>query len=91
MDKLQLTLHNPLTEEEWDLITDVDFDNTEEITFHTKHGKEVKFVKQKTGHWIIKKDNEGRTYGECSVCGAVQHAGKINFCYECGSDMRKQL
>lgn len=45
-DKLfTLTLNSPITEEQWDMITDVDLDNTNEITFHTKHGKEVKFIK----------------------------------------------
>lgn len=39
------TLNNPLTEEDWDKITDVDFDYTNAITFHTKHGKEVEFAK----------------------------------------------
>lgn len=45
MDEMTLTLNNPLTEEEWDLILDVDFDKTNSIEFHTKHGKTVKFVK----------------------------------------------
>lgn len=44
-DEFTLTLNSPITEEQWDMITDVDLDNTNEITFHTKHGKEVKFVK----------------------------------------------
>ena len=45
MDELSFTLSSPITEEQWDIISDVDFDNTNEIIFHTKHGKEVKFVK----------------------------------------------
>lgn len=45
MDEMTLTLNSPITEEQWDAITDVDFEHTNEITFHTKHGKEVKFVK----------------------------------------------
>lgn len=44
-DTFEFTLNNPLTEEQWDLITDVDFDRTDRITFHTKHGKEVEFTK----------------------------------------------
>ena len=51
-DQFTLKLHHPFTEEEWDAITDVDFDHTEEIFFHTKHGKEVTFVKQKKGRWV---------------------------------------
>jgi len=44
-DEFTLTLNSPITEEQWDMIEDIDFDYTNEITFHTKHGKEVKFVK----------------------------------------------
>jgi hypothetical protein len=44
-DTFEFTLNNPLTEEQWDMITDVDFDRTDRITFHTKHGKEVEFAK----------------------------------------------
>ena len=45
MDEMTLTLNSPITEEQWNAITDIDFEHTNEITFHTKHGKEVKFVK----------------------------------------------
>ena len=44
-DTFELTLNNPLTEEQWDMIADVDFDRTDRIWFHTKHGKEVEFTK----------------------------------------------
>lgn len=44
-DTFEFTLNNPLTEEQWDMIEDVDFDRTDRIWFHTKHGKEVEFVK----------------------------------------------
>lgn len=44
-DTFEFTLNSPLTEEQWDTITDVDFDRTDRITFHTKHGKEVEFAK----------------------------------------------
>lgn len=44
-DTFELTLNNPLTEEQWDMITDVDFDHTDRIWFNTKHGKEVEFAK----------------------------------------------
>ena len=44
-DTFECTLNNPLTEEQWDMISDVDFDRTDRITFHTKHGKEVEFIK----------------------------------------------
>lgn len=44
-DSFEFTLDNPLTEEQWDMIADVDFDHTDRIWFHTKHGKEVEFTK----------------------------------------------
>jgi hypothetical protein len=47
MGEITLQLNSPLTDEQWDTITDVDFDHTDRITFHTKHGKEVDFVKFK--------------------------------------------
>lgn len=54
-DEFTLTLNSPITEKQWDAITDVDFEHTNEITFHTKHGKEVVFVKksaQPDQRWI---------------------------------------
>lgn len=90
MDEMTFTLHNPLTEEEWDIIEDVDFEHTNSITFHTKHGKEVEFVKRKTGRWI---DNEtsyaddARQTCTCSVCGRRSHRPLGRFCRWCGARM----
>ena len=42
------------------------------------------------GEWIIEVDANGNTYGRCPICGMRQYAGQINFCPECGSDMRKR-
>lgn len=50
--ELTFELSSPLTEEDWDKLTDVDFDHSDSVTFNTKHGKEVTFVKQKRGKWI---------------------------------------
>lgn len=44
-----LTLNSPITDEQWDMIMDVDFDHTNEVTFHTKNGKVVEFKKME---WI---------------------------------------
>lgn len=52
-DELTLTLNSPITEEQWDAITDVDFEHTDRIWFETKHGKTVEFVKKTTmPRWI---------------------------------------
>lgn len=51
-----LELNNPLTEEQWDIIEDVDFDHTDHICFHTKHGKEVHFYKNAIPiEWLYQK------------------------------------
>ena len=42
---IAFTLNSPITEEQWDIITDVDLDNTPRVIFQTKHGKEVEYVK----------------------------------------------
>ena len=75
-DEFTLTLNSPITENQWDMITDVDFDHTNEITFHTKHGKEVKFVKadaqpeRKTGKWIYGEHDVAMCDGYwCDKCG----------------------
>ena len=50
MDEITLQLNSPITEDQWDAITDVDFENTKEILFTTKHKKNVRFVKAQ--QWI---------------------------------------
>ena len=45
MAEMEFELEWPLTEEQWDVLEDADLEHTENITFHTKHGKEVRFVK----------------------------------------------
>ncbi len=46
-------------------------------------------VDRPRGKWIIETDANGHTYGRCSVCNMKQYAGQLNFCPECGADMRK--
>ena len=77
MDEFTLTLSSPITEEQWDAITDVDFDYTDRICFNTKHGKQVEFVKRKCGKWIGLK---------CDQCGQIDMS-KPNFCPNCGARM----
>lgn len=92
MDEMALTLNSPITDEQWDMITDVDFDNTDKITFHTKHGKEVEFVKRKTGRWI---HHPEIGYGEtwlCSECGektvsTIMGKPRYKWCPMCGCKM----
>lgn len=45
-------------------------------------------VERPQGEWIIEQDEQGRTYGKCTVCGMKQYAGYINFCPDCGARMK---
>lgn len=49
-----MTLHSPITEEEWALISDAEFETTEKIMFITPSGKNVTFYKKqnKDQQWI---------------------------------------
>ena len=44
-DEITLTLNSPITDEQFDMLTDVDMENTPRIVFHTKNGKEVEYLK----------------------------------------------
>lgn len=43
--ELTLQLDSPIADEQWDAITDVNFEHTHNIWFHTKSGKDVEFIK----------------------------------------------
>ena len=96
-DELTLTLNSPITEEQWDGIMDVDFDHTDRIMFHTKHGREVEFVKRKKGKWNTYVHGDADFSYSCNMCGygaPFQFIGgkasqkKWSFCPHCGADMR---
>lgn len=98
---MTLTLNSPITEEQWDMIEDVDFDHTDSITFYTKHGKEVKFVKRKTGKWVGAieycehlEETTGERYQPSSLAGMIYcnqcwtvSDRRSNYCRECGAKM----
>ena len=44
-DSFEFTLHNPLTEEDWNKISDAELEHTESITFQTPQGRQVKYIK----------------------------------------------
>ena len=44
-DSFEFTLHNPLTEEDWNKISDAELDHTESITFQTPQGRQVRYIK----------------------------------------------
>ena len=85
----KLSFHSPITQEEWNRITDIELERTEEITFQTPSGKEVPFRKVKYGEWI--KTNHSTDTYECSLCGMKIPVSEMcsPFCPLCGADMSK--
>ena len=45
-------------------------------------------VDRPQGEWIIEQDEQGHTYGKCTVCGMKQYAGQLNYCPDCGAKMK---
>ena len=92
-----IELHNPLTEEEWDSLTDVDMEHTNSVTFNTKHGKEVVFIKVKHGRWIIPNECKTTEQYRCSVCGSNVHVPEcmgeptFRYCPDCGAQMGMEV
>ncbi len=84
MNEMTLTLNSPITEEQWDAITDVDFDHTDRIFFHTKHGKEVEFAKvvrcKDCKRWNTVVDREKAEYGLCQTRTQLEATKKNDFC-----------
>lgn len=43
-DGFEFTLHNPLSKEDWDKLTDVELEKTDHIWFETPSGKRVDYI-----------------------------------------------
>lgn len=94
-DTFEFTLNSPLTEEQWDMITDVDMERTDSVTFHTKHGKEVEFAKVRHGKWIYGEGKSGNDGYYCTNClehikwnyknESIDFIQKYNYCPYCGA------
>jgi hypothetical protein len=44
-DSFEFTLHSPLTQEDWNKISDVEHENTMSVTFQTPQGRQVRYIK----------------------------------------------
>lgn len=93
-DTFEFTLESPLTQEQIDLITDVELEHTDKVFFKTPKGKEVVFAKERTGRWIWEPKTEISSDGwKCSACNMEYHTQvpyfeEFNFCPNCGARMR---
>ena len=106
-DEFTFTLDNPLTEEQWDMITDVEFESTESVWFHTKHGKDIEFAKVKHGKWIVMKEFDPKIRAnyiriKCSECNtkiaddwegkqSIRTALNYQYCPYCGAKNAKLI
>lgn len=83
-ERISLTLNSPITDEQWDMITDVDLDHTDRMWFHTKHGKEVEFAKVircKDCEYAVEEYDDGECYCDNKVNGMIYIGNDWNhFC-----------
>lgn len=82
----ELKLSNPLTEEEWDSLTDVDMEHTLSVEFTTKHGQTVRYIKERHGRWVDIPDRPEWDQKQCSLCGDIRCC-QGNYCPNCGATM----
>lgn len=44
-ENFEFTLHSPMTEEDWNILSDVEHEKTKSVTFQTPQGRQVKYIK----------------------------------------------
>ena len=92
MVEFTMQLNHPLTEEEWNTLTDAELEHSKEIEFTTPSGKKVLFQKMNRGKWIPQWTEEWRAVPmgyACSLCGESVFMGlkPLNYCPNCGARM----
>ena len=65
-DSFEFNLHSPLTKEDWDRITDVEYENTTSVTIQTPQGRRVRYVRLDVLDKI--RDEIETKYGQCDIC-----------------------
>ena len=103
METIKMQLNSPITDEQWNIITDAELEHSDEIEFTTPSGKKVMYAKVRHGKWIKMSDAEGYYYA-CSECGEeltriqsfdpqfdlfpkLESINKTQFCPNCGAKM----
>ena len=92
MIEFTMQLNHPLTDEEWNTLTDAELEHSKKIEFTTPSGKKVLFQKLSHGEWTkIKIIDYYKAVATCSVCGKriALERKYMAFCPSCGADMRK--
>ena len=44
-DSFEFTLHSPLTQEDWNKLSDAELENSPSVIFQTPQGRQVKYIK----------------------------------------------
>lgn len=83
MAEIVFKLNSPLTKDDWNLITDAEFEHSDGVTYTTPSGKEVEFRKVVHGEWVANKDGSF----SCSVCKFNFYPLSFEYCPHCGAKM----
>ena len=71
METITMKLNSPITDEQWNIITDAELEHSDEIEFTTPSGKKVVYAKVRHGKWIECEYENGINFHRCSVCGQL--------------------
>lgn len=87
MAEFTMQLNSPITDEQWNAITDAELEHSKEIEFTTPSGKKVLFQKVRHGKWMHKEITaDFHVVGQCSICKERRRID--NFCPNCGAKMK---
>ena len=93
METITMKLNSPITDEQWNIITDAELERSDEIEFTTPSGKKVMYAKVRHGKWIYcRSRSNGTKQYQCSECG--KHMWTMDkflkeekYCFKCGARM----
>ena len=86
---IEMKLNSPITDEQWNIITDAELEHSDEIEFTTPSGKKVVYAKVKHGKWVIYECLGVKDMG-CPECGWLYEyydglEEEWNYCPHCGA------
>lgn len=87
-DCMEFKLKSPMTQEDFDLITDAEFEHTDKIWFNTPKGNTVEFRKVIKAEWKMRWNkffHEEIPY--CTNCNKA-FVFESDYCPNCGAEMQ---
>lgn len=95
METITMKLNSPITDEQWNIITDAELEHSDEIEFTTPSGKKVMYAKVRHGKW--EESDLDKDYVTCSECKLKGKKGRmayrpnyakdLHYCPNCGAKM----